>query len=111
MADLSDEGSAEAVRSAPWHPKPLRRDERPDDYPVGRLPGIIGDAVREIADYVQAPVALVAGSALSVVSAAVQTQFTVCRDEHMRGPASLYFLTVAESGERKSTVDRAWPMC
>lgn len=105
MADLSDEGSAETMRSAPWHPKPLRRDDRPDDYPTGRLPGIIGDAVREIADYVQAPVALVAGSALTVVSAAIQTQFSVSRDARMHGPATLYFLTVAESGERKSTVD------
>lgn len=107
MADLSDAAlDAALLSNGNWNPKPLRRDDRPDDYPVGRLPGIIGDAVREVADYVQAPVALVAGSALSVVSAAIQTQFTVCRDEHMRGPASLYFLTVAESGERKSTVDK-----
>lgn len=106
MADLSDASTEAVMLSAAWNPRPLRRNERPDDYPVGRLPGIIGEAVREVADYVQAPVALVAGSALSVVSAAIQTQFTVCRDEYMRGPASLYFLTVAESGERKSTVDK-----
>jgi hypothetical protein len=39
------------------------------------------------------------------VSAAVQTQFSVRRNERLFGPASLYFLTVAESGERKSSVD------
>jgi hypothetical protein len=88
-----------------WNTTPLRRDDRPAPYPVERLPGVIGKAVQEVADYVQAPVALVAGCALSAVSAAVQTQFTVWRDERLHSPASLYFLTVAESGQRKSTVD------
>jgi hypothetical protein len=105
MVDLSDAAHDEAIRNAGWDPKPLRSDECPEDYPLHRLPGIIGKAVREVADYVQAPVALVAASALSVVSAAVQTKFSVSRDSRMHGPASLYFLTVAESGERKSTVD------
>ncbi len=93
-------------RTDGWDPKPLRREECPEDYPIHRLPGVIGDAVREVADYVQAPVALVAASAMSVVSAAVQTQFSVSRDARMHGPASLYFLTVAESGDRKSSADK-----
>lgn len=105
MVSLSDESLEAAARTAGWNPKPLRTNERPLDYPVERLPGVIGAAVREVAEYVQAPVALVAGCALSAVSAAVQTQFGVRRNDRLFGPASLYFLTVAESGERKSSVD------
>jgi len=105
MADLSDAAHAEAMRNAGWDPKPLRQDSRSMDYPVDRLPGIIRQAVQEVADHSQAPVALVAASALSAVSAVVQTQFSVSRNGRLHGPSSLFFLTVAESGERKTAVD------
>ncbi|MGV3555231.1 MAG: YfjI family protein [Croceibacterium sp.] len=105
MADLSEANLDAVARGAAWNPKPLRKDDRPFDYPVERLPGVIGEAVREVADCMQAPVALVAACALSAVSAAVQSQFSVRRNRILQGPASLYFLTVADSGERKSTVD------
>lgn len=105
MAKLDDESMSDVVRLAAWNPRPLRRVDSPEEFPAWRLPGCIGQAVREVVDYVQAPIPLVAASALSVVSAAVQTQHSVSRDARMHGPATLYFLTVAESGERKSTVD------
>lgn len=94
-----------AERRLKWNTKPLREDSHSTDYPVHRLPGIIGQAVQEVADYTQAPVALVAASALSAVSAVVQTYFSVSRNSKLHGPASLFLLTVAESGERKSSVD------
>ena len=56
---------------------------------------MIGEAVRKVADCMQATVALVDASALSAVSAAVQTQFSVRRNRILYGPASLYFVTVA----------------
>ncbi|WP_188064037.1 YfjI family protein [Sphingobium sp. KCTC 72723] len=105
MADMSDAAHAEAMRNAGWDPKPLRQDSHSQDYPVERLPSIIKQAVQEVADHSQAPVALVAASALSAVSAVVQTQFSVSRNGRLHGPASLFFLTVAESGERKTAVD------
>lgn len=75
-------------------------------YPVGALPPLIRDAVQEVAGYVQAPIALVTAAALAAVSTAVQTRYSVRRDAALSGPATLYLLTVAESGERKSTVDK-----
>lgn len=105
MSDLSEASHADAMRNAGWDTKPLRRSYQPKDYPLERLPGIIGQAVREVADHSQAPVALVAASALSAVSAVVQTQYSVSRNATLHGPASLFFLTVAESGERKTSVD------
>ena len=106
MVSLSDDALDGFMKAGfAWDPRPLRRDERPLDYPGEPLPGIIGQAVREVAEFTQAPVALIAASALSAVSAAVQTHFSVSRNARMHGPASLFFLTVAESGERKSSVD------
>lgn len=90
----------------PWKPQPLRRDVRPDEYPVAYLPPVIADAVREVQGYVQAPMAMVAACALSVVSAAVQARFGVQRDAVLQGPASLYLMTVAASGERKTAIDK-----
>lgn len=109
MMDLSklcvSENDLERLR---WNPQELRRVERPDPYPVDAFPPIIRQAVQEVHDHVQAPVALIAASALSAVSTAIQTRWSVQRDPRTLGPASLYLLTVAESGERKSTVDRAF---
>ncbi|WP_164549376.1 YfjI family protein [Tsuneonella rigui] len=87
-------------------PRPLVEDERAQPYPVDALPSVIRDVVEEVAGYVKAPTALIAASALSAVSTAVQSCFSVQRDAALTGPATLYLLTVAESGERKSTVDR-----
>jgi len=56
---------------------------------------------------VQAPVEMVASSALSVASLAAQSLADVRRSVTLTGPCSLYYLTVAESGDRKSTVDRS----
>lgn len=105
MVKLDAESLSDFVREAPCKPTPLRREEQPQEFPVHRLPDCILKTVREVAGYVQAPVPLVVASALSVVSAAVQTRHSVSRDEVLHGPPALYFLTVAESGERKSTVD------
>lgn len=76
------------------------------DYPVHALPRVIREAVEEAAEYFQAPNAVIAASALSVVSVAAQGLVDVWRDSALSGPTSLFLLTVAESGERKSACDR-----
>ena len=76
-----------------------------EEYPIQQLPKRIQDAVREVAAYVQAPLPLLASSALSAVSLAVQAQINAKRDSHLENPTSLFFLTVADSGERKSSGD------
>jgi putative DNA primase/helicase len=64
-----------------------------------------GDAVEEVSRYVQAPLPLVASSALASVSLATQAHVDAQRDEKLQGPTSLYMFTIAASGERKSTCD------
>lgn len=75
-------------------------------YPLVALPSLIRDAVTEVRDYAQAPEPLVAASALSAVSVAAQGLADVQRDEGLTGPIGVWLLTIADSGERKSTADR-----
>ncbi len=70
------------------------------------LPPTISNAVWEVHDNVQAPIPLIFASAMSVISLAVQDMCDVLRIDGLEGPTSLFFLTVAESGERKTTVDK-----
>jgi putative DNA primase/helicase len=93
--------------ASPWsRPVPLVGQIERADYPLGALPEAIRGAVSDVIDAVQAPPEMVASSALAVASIAAQSMADVRRSETLTGPCSLYFLTVAESGDRKSTVDR-----
>lgn len=87
-------------------PRPLTESDQAEPYPLYVMPPLIRDAIEEVGKHVQAPVPLIAASALATVSTAVQTRYSVQRDALLVGPAALYLLTVAESGERKSTVDK-----
>jgi putative DNA primase/helicase len=81
----------------------MTEDDRP--YPLDALPDGIREAVAEVVGFVQCPVALAACSALSALSLVGQALANVRRAEQLEGPASLYFLAVADCGERKSTCD------
>lgn len=95
------------VAASPWsRPVPLVGQIERSDYPLGALPEAIRGAVSEVIDAVQAAPEMVASSALATASLAAQSMADVRRSETLTGPCSLYFLTVAESGDRNSTVDR-----
>ena len=66
---------------------------------------MIRAAVIEVQAFTQAPMALVASSALAALSVAMQAHIDVRRAEKLEGPTSLYLLAIADSGERKSTCD------
>lgn len=86
----------------------LELDDAPSAYPTEALPAAIRCAVQDVVAFVQCPVALAACSALSAISAATQALADVERDAHLAGPSSLYFLAVAESGERKTKCDQCF---
>jgi putative DNA primase/helicase len=97
---LDDESSIE------WStPQSLNAQAEFEDYPLDALPEAIRNAVQEVAGFVKAPVAMVAQSALTALSLAAQTQADVKRADKLHGPAGLFLLTIADSGERKSTCD------
>ncbi|MGQ7949564.1 DUF3987 domain-containing protein, partial [Providencia huashanensis] len=75
-------------------------------FPVDVLPCIIKNAINEVHQNTRAPISLIATSALGVISLACQQQIDVVRYNNLSGPTSLFFLILAESGERKSTVDK-----
>ncbi len=103
-------GTATSATPATDWPEPQSLDRQAaqaDPYPLDSLPGAIGAAVCEYQAYGQQPVALVASSALAVVSLATQGLADVARDERLRGPLSLNFLIIAQSGERKTAADKA----
>lgn len=89
----------------PEGPTPLIRDmPEAGPYPVAAL-GPLREPAEAIAAATEAPVAMCAASVLASAALAAQGH----RDaETLNGtaPASLFLLTVAESGERKSTADR-----
>lgn len=92
--------------SAPWPEiQPFCDRLEREEYPISALPESIRAAVDEVLSFTQAPAAMVASCALSAVSLAIQGHVDVSRSPKLSGPTSLYVLVIAESGERKTTVD------
>ena len=87
-------------------PESLIRSTSAAPYPVDALPEVIRLAVEEVQGFTKAPAAMVACSALANLSLAAQAHHDVQRAEKLSGAIGLYFLVIAESGERKSTCDK-----
>ena len=86
-------------------PQPLVAKVEPEPYPLDALPDTIRAAVIEVQEFIKAPVPMVASSALAVLSLASQAHTDILRADKLCGPTSLSLLTIAGSGERKSTCD------
>lgn len=90
-------------------PIPLIHEyEKTLPYPVKCLPSLIQKSIIGYHQYGKQPISLIACSALATISLACQTLANVARDRLLVSPVSLYFLLIAESGERKSSVDNAF---
>lgn len=88
-------------------PRPLRRElPPPKAFPIDALSTILGDAARAIVQKIQCPEPIAAMSVLGAASLAVQAHADVVipATEHAK-PLSLFLVTVAASGERKSAAD------
>lgn len=91
---------------SPWaQPEPLAGEVTTHPYPVTALPEAIQSAISEVQGFVQAPIPLVSASALSALSVAIQAYVDVQRGDRLVGPTALFMLTIADSGERKSSCD------
>lgn len=89
----------------PEGPQPLVREiPPPDPFPVAAL-GPLREVAEAVASETLAPIAMAAGSALAVASLATQAHADVSTLGGIK-PLSLYVLTIAKSGERKTAVDR-----
>jgi putative DNA primase/helicase len=104
---MESDGGGVAVKIDAW-PKPeqIVPALAAAPYPIEALPDVVRDAVQEVRGFLQAPLSMVATSALMTMSLAAQGIADVERAEGLRGPSSLFAITVAESGERKSACDK-----
>ena len=86
-------------------PQPLFRElSKPELFPVEVLGSELGSTVKALVKVTKAPLALCAQSVLAAVTLAVQPFRNVIIDGRIL-PISQFFLTIGDSGERKSAVD------
>jgi hypothetical protein len=83
-----------------------------EPFPVDALGPVLARAAQAIARKVQAPEAIAAQSVLSVAALAAQSLADVVLPYGQSRPLSLFLVTVAGSGDRKSTADNEalWPV-
>jgi putative DNA primase/helicase len=104
LAAVSERASSNSF--ANWSaPQPLVTKVELEPYPLDALPATIRAAVIEVQGFTKAPIAMVALSAMSALSLAIQAQVDIGRAHGLTGPCSLFGLVIADSGERKSTCD------
>jgi hypothetical protein len=75
------------------------------EYPVDALGPILGAATRATAVHAYVPLSIAAQSIITACSLAVQPHFDVVLPTGQVRPTSLFAVTVADSGDRKSTSD------
>jgi hypothetical protein len=104
---------ADGAPDAADDPIPLFQPTPPaEPFPVEALGSILGPAAAAIARKVQVSPALAAQSVLAVAVLACQAHADVRLPFGQTRPLSLFFVTVAASGDRKSTADHEalWPI-
>jgi putative DNA primase/helicase len=107
QATATTEMAAESVTAADNWPslQPLVTDLAPEPYPINAHPSLSREAIEEVQGFVQAPVALVAQSALGAQSVTVQALCDVQRPSMPPSPTSLFLVALGLSGERKTSCD------
>lgn len=96
----------ELGNSLPSEPIPLYRKLEPAlPYPIDAMGDILGNAVKSLHRIIKAPDAICAQSVLGAVALICQPYANVEIDGR-EYPLSLNLLTVAESGDRKSSTDK-----
>lgn len=89
-----------------YAPEPLRAPlPKAAPYPVEALGDVLGVAATALHETIKAPLTLCCQSVLASASLAAQSHYDVVLPWGEKKPLSLFLLTVAESGERKSGVD------
>lgn len=97
----------QATSGGEWPvPMPLDDADTPAPFPLETLPSEIQAILAELTDYYKPPQALLINSLLSVLAVAGQSLANINIDGTLKSPLSLFTVVVAESGERKSEVDR-----
>jgi hypothetical protein len=104
-ADRAHELDEESRREENY-PLPLKRMGKEQiDFPLDSFGDLLAPAIDKVSKVVKAPISMVAQSFLSASALAVQPFGDVLVDGR-RIPTSLFCLSIAESGDRKTAVDK-----
>lgn len=96
--------NAEEVQMEP--PRPLRKAvASAEPFPITSMSKILAGGTQAIHEKVRAPEAICAQSVLAAASLAVQAHADVITPTGQRRPLSQFFLSVAATGERKTSCD------
>jgi hypothetical protein len=107
MTSLNNVLATPPVDGWPDDPLPLAVElAHAKPFPMDALPPVLADYGDVILRCVQAPDALVGNSLLAAASLAAQPYANVTLPHGASAPISLYVVSIAESGERKSAVDQ-----
>lgn len=89
-------------------PAPLLPESTPaEDYPINALPATMQNAALAVAEHVQAPLALAGQCVIGAAAYLAQTRVDAPHPVRPDGmPSSLFILTLADSGDRKSECRR-----
>lgn len=87
-----------------WHDPELLEEYSLPQFPVKYLPSGLREYVKSISENTATAVDMPAIAALALVAAAVQGKFRIEGKADYREQLNLYFLIIAKSGERKSTI-------
>jgi hypothetical protein len=102
-----DADNGDSAKQDQGPPRPLMRELPPAaPFPVEALGYALDPAARGIHEIVRCPAALCCQSVLATASLTAQGLANVTLPIGQVSPVSLYLLSIAESGERKSTSDR-----
>jgi hypothetical protein len=87
-------------------PRPLRKPlSPPKPYPINCLGSVLENAALAIHDKLQSPIEICAQSVLAAAALAVQGHANVELPYGQTRPLSGFFVSIADSGERKSSTD------
>lgn len=100
------DGKPDEQRADDLKPRPLVIETEMPELDTTLLPAELMGVVDEVHEITQAPPELIVVSLLPTVAACGQHIADVQRDAHLVGPLSLFGMGLAESGERKTTIDR-----
>jgi putative DNA primase/helicase len=104
-------GNADSGTKEP--PRPLIRELPPaDPFPIDALGDLLGPAATAIHERVRCPIAICGQSVIAAATLAAQAHADVqLPTDHVK-PISNFFVTIAETGERKTAADSEalWPV-
>jgi hypothetical protein len=101
----------EQLAEVPQQPAPLRRElSHAEPFPLEALGSVLSQMAGILRKVVQAPDAICGQSVLAAGATAVQSAADVLIDGR-KFPCSAFFLTIGETGERKTATDQyaLWP--